>query len=477
MQDLKELLYSISITNIVDIAIIAALIYAVTTWFKGTRAFQILVTVVGMGVVYLAASKAGLILTSVLFQYLWAAIIVVLVIVFQPEIRAMLDRASPVRYLSGRPNNQVKPDLIDETVRAVTELAGLRMGAIIVFQRLDSLDSIIIKGKSLESLLSAEAFVMIFQKNSPLHDGAVLVSGARIKAAGCILPLSSEEHLSPQYGTRHRAALGLTERSDALCVVISEERGEVSIVRDKIITTYRKKGDFREALEQALVPGKTGRESMKLGVIGFLKSNWHLKLFALFTSVLLWFLVVGPQRSELGISVPLQYTNLPPDMEITGKWMERIDVRLRGSEAGLANLNPGSVRAVVNLGNVVSGLNYFRLTGKNLQVPPGITISEIRPPDLHLNIEAASAKKVSVVPSLTGTLPEKTRIVIAPAEVQLRAVQAELRKVNSVITEPVNIEEIKAKGRIMVPVVVKPDGARIDSVDAMQVTVSLEETE
>jgi len=305
MQDLKELLYSISITNIVDIAIIAALIYAVTTWFKGTRAFQILVTVVGMGVVYLAASKAGLILTSVLFQYLWAAIIVVLVIVFQPEIRAMLDRASPVRYLSGRPNNQVKPDLIDETVRAVTELAGLRMGAIIVFQRLDSLDSIIIKGKSLESLLSAEAFVMIFQKNSPLHDGAVLVSGARIKAAGCILPLSSEEHLSPQYGTRHRAALGLTERSDALCVVISEERGEVSIVRDKIITTYRKKGDFCEALEQGLVPGKTGRESMEIGVIGFLKSNWHLKLFALFTSVLLWFLVVGPQRSELGISVPL----------------------------------------------------------------------------------------------------------------------------------------------------------------------------
>ncbi len=474
MQYIKDLIYSISIINLVDIAIITTLIYAVIAWFKDTRAFQILATVIGMGILYFAASKSGLILTSILFQYLWAAIIIVLVIVFQPEIREMLDRASPVRYLSGRQDNGVKADIIDETVNAVTELAGLRIGAIIVFQRLDRLDNVIIKGKPLESLLSTEALIMIFQKASPLHDGAVLVSGTRIKSAGCILPLSRDEHLSSQYGTRHRAALGLTERSDALCVVISEERGEVSIAEGKTITTYRKKGDFRDALDKGLLRAHPGQEGFHAGIIGALKSNWHLKLLALFTSILLWLLIVGPQRSELGISIPLQYTNLPPDLEITGKWMDRIDVRLRGSEAGLANLNPGSVRAVVNLANVVTGVNYFRITGKNVQVPPGITISEIRPSDLHLNIETALIKKISVVPTLTGALPDKTKIVIAPVDVQLKGVQAELRKITSVVTEPINVEQLKMSGKLTIPVVIKPDGVRIDSIDPVQVTVILE---
>ena len=300
MQYIKDLLYSISIINVIDIAIMTTLIYAVIAWFKDTRAFQILATVIGMGIIYFAASKSGLILTSILFQYLWAAIIIVLVIVFQPEIREMLDRASPIRYLSGRHNNEVKADIIDETVNAVTELAGLRIGAIIVFQRLDRLDNVIIKGKPLESLLSTEALMMIFQKGSPLHDGAALVSGARIRSAGCILPLSRDEHLSSQYGTRHRAALGLTERSDALCVVISEERGEVSIAEGKTMTTYRKKGDFRDALDRGLLKGRTGQQGVHSGVIGTLKSNWHLKLLALFISILLWFLVVGTSAIRIG---------------------------------------------------------------------------------------------------------------------------------------------------------------------------------
>jgi diadenylate cyclase len=474
MQGLREIAYSISITNMIDIAIMACLIYFVMSWLKGTRAFQILATVLGMWVVYLVALKAGLILTSILFQYLWAAIILVLVIVFQPEIREMLDRASPMRYLSGRNATAVKPEVLEETVRAVTELAGLKIGAIIVFQRRDRLDNLILQGKLIETLLSAEALLMVFQKSSPLHDGAVLVSDQRIKAASCILPLSADESLGSQYGTRHRAALGLAERSDALCVVVSEERGEVSLVEGKSITNYRKKSEFRDALERGLASGATKEQGSQFGLLGFLKADWHLKIVAVATSVLLWFLVVGPQRSELGISVPLQYTNLPSDMEITGKWMDRIDVRVRGSEAGLANLNPGSVRAVVNLGNVTTGANFFRITDKNIQVPPGITISEIRPSDVQLNIDVASAKKINVVPTLIGTLPEKSKVVVSPSEVQVKAVQADLRKVTSVTTEPVNIEELRAKGKIVVPVLVKPDGVRIDSLDPVQVTVSLE---
>lgn len=475
MQTLNELLQSISAANMVDIAIMACLIYFVLLWFKDTRAFQILATLLAIGIFYFVASALGLILTSVLFQYLWAAIIVVLVIVFQPEIREMLDRASPVRYLRGRHPNNVRPDLLDEMVRAVAELARLKVGALIVFQRMDGLGNLILKGKTLDTIVSSEALVMIFQKSSPLHDGAVLISKERINAASCILPLSTDEALSSRYGTRHRAALGLTERSDALCVVVSEERGEVALVENKEITVYKKKGEFRQALERAVVRGGAAEAAVTHpGPMALIRSNWPLKLAAAGSAIVLWFVVVGPQRSEVGMSIPIQYTNLPATMEITGKWMDRIDVRVRGSESGLANLKPGSVRAVVDLSGVVSGLNYFRITNKNLLVPPGITISQIRPSDLHLSIEAASVRKVSVVPTLVGALPEKTKIVVAPSEVTIRVAPGDLKKVASVTTEPVNVVELTAKRKMIIPVLVKPEGLRIDSIDPMQVAVTME---
>ncbi len=474
MQTLHELLNSISAANIVDIGIIACLIYFVLVWFRGTRAFQIMATLLAIGVFYFVASKAGLVLTSTLFQYLWAAIIVVLVIVFQPEIRQMLDRVSPIRYLSGRQGQDIDPGMVEELVKAVAELARLRIGALIVFQRLDRLDNLIISGKSLESLMSAEAIVMIFQKGSPLHDGAILVWRDRIRAASCILPLSRNEDLSRRYGTRHRAALGLTERSDALCVVVSEERGEVSLVEGKEITTYTKKADFHQALERGLLVGGAATDSPAQGFQSLVTSNWPLKGVSLAIAVLLWFIVVGPQQSEVGMSIPIQYTNLPPGMEITGKWVDRIDVRVRGSESGLANLGTGSVRAVLNLNRVVPGLNYFRVGNKNLLVPPGVSISQIRPSDLFLTVETASVKRAPVVPTMAGAIPDKTKVVVTPAEVQVRALPADLKKISSLTTDSVAVTELIAKGKATVPVVVKPEGLKIDSVDPPQVTVSLE---
>ena len=475
MQIFRDAFYSISATNVVDMLIIAFLIYFVLVWVRGTRSFQILGTLLAIGLFYLAASRLGLILTSVLFQYLWAAIIIVLVIVFQPEIREMLDRASPMRYLSGRNLAVVEPDAIEETVGAVAELARLRLGALIVFQRVDSVRNLLLKGKALDSLVSAETLVMIFQKSSPLHDGAVWITRDRIRSASCILPLSTDEGLSSRYGTRHRAAVGLTERSDALCVVVSEERGEVSLVEGKEITNYKKKGEFREALERHLISGTGVPEHRPYGALTFLWSNWQLKLISLAASIFLWSVVVGPRTSEVGISVPIQYSNLPQGMEITGKWMDRIDVRVRGSEASVANLKSGSVRALVDLTQVVRGINFFRISSRNLLVPPGIAITHIRPSDLTLNITAASVKKVKVSPSVIGPIPMNMRVLVSPAEVQIRGIKTELQRVTAVMTDPIKISELVQKGKTTVAVSVLPQGVKIEGIDPLEVTVSLEQ--
>lgn len=476
LQFFREFVDSLRIINLVDIGIISSLIYSVLVWFRGTRAFKILTTLLGIGIVYAIANYLGLMLTSILLQYLWAVIIIVVVIVFQPEIREMLDRASPIRFLSLSQRSETSQDVISETVRAVWDMSRNRVGALIVFVRTDRIDNLVLIGKILDSVLSAEALTMIFQKNSPLHDGAVLVRNNKIHAASCILPLSRKETLSTRYGTRHRAAIGLVERSDAICVVVSEESGRVSIAVAGNITTYSQKVDFTQALEKLLTPGPgSSGPGLFERAKELLWTDTRLKVASLILALLLWIAVVGPKSSELGISVPIQYTNLPPGMGITGKWMDKIDVRLKGPESGLANLKPGAVRAVIDLSGVLPGLNYYRITTKNIQVPPGVAISDIRPSDLRLQIETAQTKRVPVTPTLSGSLPDRTLVVVTPTDVRVRAVQEDLKKVTSATTDPVSVTELISKGKVKVPVVVKPEGLKIELVEPQDVTLSLKQ--
>lgn len=475
MQTLLEIFESLTATNFVDIGLIALLVYFFVVWFKGPRSLQVIVSIFGIGAFYFIANRLGLILTSVLFQYLWTAIIVVLVIVFQPEIRQMLDRVSPLRRLMSSKGDGVKKTLIDEVVNAVVELARDKTGALIIFQRVDALDNLILKGKDLDSIVTAELLESIFHKNSPLHDGAVLINKGRAAAAGCILPLSRDEDLSRRFGTRHRAAVGITERSDAISVVVSEERGEVSLVSAGQISTFKKRTEFVAALEKLLSNEEINCDDESSNTLkDLIVSNWKLKLLSLITSIFLWFVIVGPQKSELGISVPIQYTKLPLSVEIIGQWMDRLDVRVRGSASGLDALSPGSVRAVVDLSRVLPGLNFFRITSDKIQVPPGITISQIRPSDLQLNIETALSRQFKVVPTIAGALPEKSKLVVQPSEVRIRASHGDLKKLISVTTDPVAIAELLARESVKAPVVVKPEGLRIEFIEPSQVTVTLE---
>ncbi len=474
MDLLREVLFSISLPNAIDIVIMTCLIYLALEWFSWTRAVQIIAVLLGMGLFYFVASKTGLALTSLLFEYLWAALIIVLVIVFQPEIRAMLDRARPIRILTGRAKNDGESEVLEDTLKAVAELARLRLGALIVFQRVDHLDNLVVKGADLECIVSHEAIVMIFQKTSPLHDGAILIVNDRVKAASCILPLSSDESLEARYGTRHRAALGLSERSDALCVVVSEERGEVSIVDNKEITNFRKKEEFKRALYRGLQLDTIAPDSSSGVESSMFTRNWRLKILSLITAMVLWLVVVGPERTEIGVEAAIQYTGLPEGMELTGKWMDKLDVMVRGSEAGLTNLKQGSVRATVDLSGVVTGVNFFRITEKNIAVPPGMKIAKIRPSDLRLKIESASVRTLKVSAAINGSLPAGQKIRITPSQVKVRGLHDDLEKLQAVITEPIDVEKLKNQVEINAHLFLKPEGIKVDSIEPSVVKVTWE---
>jgi len=212
--------------DVVDILLVTALLYGVIARIRGTRAVAVVVGLLVLTLLYLGAGSLGLYTTTWLLQSFFASLFLVVVILFQQDIRMVLSTIGTRRFWDRR--KLISEALLDELVDACMELARNRVGALIVLERFVPLrDMMEREGVRLDARLSRELLQTIFAVNTPLHDGAVIISKGMITAAACILPLAMVKR--HDFGTRHRAALGITEESDAVAVVVSEERGEVSV--------------------------------------------------------------------------------------------------------------------------------------------------------------------------------------------------------------------------------------------------------
>jgi diadenylate cyclase len=215
----------------VDIALVAAILYRVFVMFRGTRAVQMFVGLAVMIGVTVLARRLELRTVGWILDDFWSFWVIGLVVLFQPELRQALTRMGQgglLQSLLGTARAQ-RAHVADEIGGAVEALAARRVGALIVVERVTGLRHYADLGVGIDALVSADLLVSLFQPASPLHDGAVLVQGNRIVAAACFLPLSRNPHIGRSLGTRHRAALGVTEEADAVAVAVSEETGRVSV--------------------------------------------------------------------------------------------------------------------------------------------------------------------------------------------------------------------------------------------------------
>jgi len=210
-----------------DIVIIAALIYYVLKLLRGTRAVQMLVAILLLAVLYLSARWAQLEMVEWLLDTLLPYVAIAMIVLFQPEIRRALDRFG--RNLTLSRFSSSAGSSYDDVVLAAGYFSQNRIGALIVFERAVGLRTYIESGIPLDAALGYDLLITIFRPSSPLHDGAVIVQGSRIASAACFLPLSLNPMISNQLGTRHRAAIGVTEESDAAVVVVSEQTGAISL--------------------------------------------------------------------------------------------------------------------------------------------------------------------------------------------------------------------------------------------------------
>jgi diadenylate cyclase len=240
-----------------DIFVVAFLAYRLLVLIRGTRAVQLLAGIGVLALVGLAARVLRLELTSWIFSNLTPALLIGVVILFQPELRRALDRVGRVGFL-GRPlahyNLQLMSRLIDEVTRGVEVLSERRTGALIVFEREVGLENYALTGVRITGEVSCELLQTIFFPNSPLHDGAAIIRGNQLVAAGCLLPLVEEVRISSgRIGTRHRAALGMSLESDAVIVVVSEETGRISIAQDGQLRSGLNTEDLRGILLGSLL--------------------------------------------------------------------------------------------------------------------------------------------------------------------------------------------------------------------------------
>lgn len=208
-----------------DIALVSLLLYQVFQLLRGSRAFAILTGLGILTALYLLARYLGLYTLSWLLQYIFSSIFILIVVIFQADIRQALGEMGAHRFFR---RERLKQDGVQAVVDACVEMARLRVGALIVIERSMRLgDMIKREGVRLDATISRQLLMNIFYPKAPLHDGAVIISNGRLVAAACILPLAVAR--DQNFGTRHRAALGITRESDAVAIAVSEERGEISV--------------------------------------------------------------------------------------------------------------------------------------------------------------------------------------------------------------------------------------------------------
>lgn len=245
------------VLDILDIVLMSLILYRLLLIVKGTKAAQMLI---GLGVLLLASIASRhleLFTMDWLVQSFWAQIVIAIIILFQPEIRRALAHMGEAQFLTFTTAEELKS--LEEIVRAAIALANRKIGALIVIERDTSLKDFVEVGTFLDAKVSKELLLSIFHPTSPIHDGAVVIKGNRVAAAGCFLPITLSSELSKALGTRHRAGIGLTEETDAVAIIISEETGFISMALDGRLETRLDMGTLRDMLTN-LFASKKGRK-------------------------------------------------------------------------------------------------------------------------------------------------------------------------------------------------------------------------
>jgi uncharacterized protein (TIGR00159 family) len=408
------------------------------------------------------ATSLGLVITSWILQAVIALAAIIIIVVFRNELRSALQVQNLRSFLWGGPSKHaITPaQIIADTAMY---MGKKRIGALIVIPGREDISELVHGGIPWHGKVSQEMIVSIFWPNNPVHDGAIIIDGEEIKEVAVLLPLSQRSDLPSFYGTRHRAALGLAERSDALVIVVSEERGRVSIAKNGTIRVVSETETLYQAITEHLKP------------ISQEQTNWFDKtrlqtILAAFASFIIisgaWFAFTRSKDVVMSVEVPIEFLNRPLNYEIIEVNPTQVTLHLTGSSAFMKSIRPQQIEVRIDLKKASEGKNIMPITQENIFIPPGIFISRVEPSFVEVTLDTIASKEVSIQVDWKGHLDDNlilSEVKLSPPTIVLIGGKSILNNISTIYTAPVPLDTIHSSGSTSVPIIVMPASVKIAS--------------
>jgi len=315
--------------------------------------------------------------------------LIIIVVIFQEELRQIFERIAIWSWAS-KGMRPLRSDAVDVLVGTLADLAKDRIGALIVIEGKDPIARHIRGGIELEGKISVPLLKSIFDPHSPGHDGAVIIGNERISRFATHLPLSNDFRQLANVGTRHSAALGLAELSDALCIAVSEERGTISLARDgrlRQVDNVQEVGLLLRKFLQEKYP-QPGERKIS---ISLLRENWLAKLVTFSLALGLWYVLVpGSSTVEVTYKLPVQVQNLPPDSQLEEVQPPEVTTTFTGPKRAFYFFDPTRLKVVIDASTMEAGRRTLRLSEQNIPHPQDLTLQQLNPTTIRISLRKIS---------------------------------------------------------------------------------------
>ncbi|RJQ49416.1 MAG: DisA protein [Desulfobacteraceae bacterium] len=466
---MNQFLSALRWQDVLDIGLTSYVLFRLYVLFRGTYVFRVLISLISLWVAQQAAFSIGLIVTTWILRAVLALSAFIIIVVFRNEIRRAMQIQSLKTILWGI-SMKLKPSPLDHITNAVFHLAEEKIGALLVFPGREDIGELLQNGIAWNGKISVEMILSIFSPKSPVHDGAAVVEGDRISRVSAFLPLSRGDDLPSHFGTRHRAALGISEPTDAIAVVVSEERGEIMIAKGARLQKIAEPDILKKELEEHFsidAPENRMLSKNRLEIVA------AALVSVLFISAV-WFSLSKGQESIVNLEVPVQYVNRKPGMEIVQTSNHRVNVELSGSAHLARSLQPEAVQIQVDLRDAKLGENNYRITSRNVFLPPGFALVNVYPYEVRTVLDVIIEKRLPVQVDWTGKMPGDrivTDAVIEPDSVPVKGGKQMLESIETIYTEKVSTDRLEDEGVIQAGLALKPPSLQLLNDPEPKVTI------
>lgn len=449
--------------TIIDVALITAGLFVLYRTLKRLGTWKIMAGMLLAMFVFLMAHVLNLNGIKWIYSNLSHVVLIALIVIFQPELRKIFERAVSIRRSEvSDPGNVLSQTIVD----GLFALAEGYRGAIVVLPGKEHIQESLSGGYILKARPSFPLFLSIFDPNSPGHDGALVISKGLFSQFGVRLPLSHTAKLSSEYGTRHHAAMGLAETTDAMVCVVSEERGRISVFQ---------KGEMwhpasREELQTAILSHWKETSSY---LIEFKDGHSRWSFFrqvaiSFALAFFFWSTIIVAQGEwvERAVTVPVEYSASGPDLALVGEREKEVQLIVGGTKSHVDAINPANMGLKIDLSQFKPGTQTYFITSENVRLPKEVKLLEVIPSKLELSLAAIAEQWAKVEPQLVGSLPAGFRVrsvEVIPQKVRVLAPTPEKgQKALTVTTTPIYMasitENTRVLCRIIAPQTVQPVG-------------------